>query len=39
MKNLSPQQLLEIDRCFQYTLEKITVDNILARNVLSIYCN
>ena len=34
MKNLTPQQLLEIDRCFQYTLENITRDGIHPRAVL-----
>ena len=34
MKNCTPMQLLEIDRCFQYTLVKIRADGVEPRSVL-----
>jgi len=34
MKNLSPQQLLEIDRCFNWVSERIRIDKIPHQKVL-----
>ena len=34
MKNLTPQQLKEIDRCFNYVCERIRIDNIPHQKVL-----
>ena len=34
MKNLTLQQLFEVDRCFQHVLEHITRDNVPPRSVL-----
>lgn len=34
MRNPTPQQLFEIDRCFDYVMRRIVEDNIHPRNVL-----
>lgn len=33
MRDCTPQQLLEIDRCFQYVLEHIETDEVRPRSV------